>query len=105
MDKIDNKFKWKWDFFNFFHGSDFRMLRDVPLFIKFPNNKFGGRKYIEKVTFFDIIFTVNELIDNKLIINNNNGTSLFSLLSNANRNEEKLIIRNVAKRIIFENKV
>jgi len=103
--KINNFFKWKWDFLIFYHGSDFEMLRMVPLFLKFPNNEFGGKKYYKKVTFFDIFSTVNQLTGKKIVIKSTNGTSLYSLLKDGEIRKETNLIDHTIKKLISTKKI
>lgn len=91
----------KWDHCTFFHGEDYELQREVPLLVKFSNNEFGGINYINEVSFFDIIHTVNHIIDNKLVIKNNQGSSLYYLLTNGRDAREKYKIEKSIQSISF----
>jgi len=79
LPKMRKKY-YKWDFNTFYHNLDHELQKEIPLLVKFPNNEFGGKKYDKKVTLFDIIHTIDDLIGNKLDIRKDYGSSLYSLL-------------------------
>lgn len=90
---------YKWDFETFYHNGDHELQKRIPLLVKFPNNEFGGVKYDEKVTLFDIIHTIDDLLDNRLDIKKNYGSSLYSLLARRIAGREKYKIKKSITRL------
>lgn len=90
--RLDKKMKisYKWDFHTFYHAGEYEFLKKVPLLIKFPYNKFGGECFDQEVTLFDLIHTIDDLLDNKLDIGNTHGCSLYSLISCMDREKYKI---------------
>jgi len=79
---------YKWDFETFYHNGNHELQKEIPLLIKFPNNEFGGKKYEKKVTLFDIIYTIDDFVGNKLDIKENYESSLYTVLTLGNRGKE-----------------
>ncbi len=80
LPKLKEIYLSKWDFVRFFHSGGYEIQKEIPLLVKFPENKFGGSICNEKVTLFDIIHTIDDCIGRKLKIYTRRGRSLRSLL-------------------------
>lgn len=96
LPKIDRKYYFKWDHNTFYHGIH-KCQKKIPLLIKFPNNEFGGKSIEAKVTLFDIIHTIDDLLGNKLDIKKNYGCSLYFLLKLGHGGRRKYKIRRKVK--------
>ncbi len=102
---IKSRFSCKWDFYAFYHHGRFELQKEIPLLIKFPNNEFGGKKYHRKVTLFDLIHTINDLIGKKINIKSKNGFSLYSLLKKGDSAREQYKIKENIKKLITIKKI
>lgn len=101
---LKRKLNCMWERHTFFHNGDYKLQREIPLLVKFPKNQYGGVKYSERVTLFDIIHTLNDLLDNTIDVRNSNGTSLYALLAGDKSAREKHRIKmNIKKLFSQEN--
>lgn len=82
----------KWDMTTFFHAGGYELQKEVPLWIKFPNNEFSGHKYVKPVSVFDIIHTINDELGYIMDLNVKRGTSLKLLLNYGDRGRDKYLI-------------
>jgi len=82
-------FSCRWDRHVFFHNGGFDFQKQIPLYIKFPKQIFGGINYYKEVSLFDIIHTINEFTGSSLKMNNNLGCSLFYLIKEGENAREK----------------
>lgn len=105
LPKIKTFYLSKYDFFTFYHSGQFKLQKQIPLLVKFPNNEFGGKFYDNKVSLFDIIHTVNNLIDKKIKIGNFYGHSLYSLLKEGETSREKYKLDVEIKKLISLEKL
>ena len=87
-----------WDYETYYHGGNHELQKKIPLMIKFPNEEFGGAQLHQTVTLFDIIHTIDHLLNNSLNIQKNYGASLHYLLQSGKAGREKYKIKRSLKK-------
>ncbi|MFW9876729.1 MAG: sulfatase-like hydrolase/transferase [Candidatus Thorarchaeota archaeon] len=99
LPKLDEFLTCKWEFYTFFHSGGYNLQKEIPMFIKFPNKEFGGKICRQEVSLFDIIHTINDLLDEKILIKSSKGRSFFSLLKGGKDAIEKYKIKTTIKNL------
>ncbi len=102
---LDDFLSCKWEFFTFFHSGEYKLQKEIPMFIKFPNNEFGGNIYTKDISLFDIIHTINDLVGRKIVIRNSNGQSLYSLVKGGQDAIERYRIDSTIKNLLRTVKI